>query len=169
MVLCFFFFPWMCSGGRRVYVFVFFRVLSLSLFPQLDQTLTRHTPSTHPAITLKKGEGSHALQKTPHATLPCAMTRQDKVASSPSTYKYGEAEKKGGGRKKRGKEKRKKRKERETGGESKRKGREEHKHKDRGLRENKREIFENQEDVVGGEKVLRERERLFENQRELKT
>jgi hypothetical protein len=27
------------------------------------------------------------------------------------------------------------------------------------LRENKREIFENQEDVVGGEKVLRERER----------
>jgi hypothetical protein len=37
------------------------------------------------------------------------------------------------------------------------------------LRENKGEIFENQEDVVGGEKVLRERERLFENQRELKT
>jgi len=34
------------------------------------------------------------------------MTRQDKVASYPSAYKYGEAEKKGGGRKK----KRKKRK-----------------------------------------------------------
>ena len=97
--------------GKKSLCFCFFsRSLSLSLFPQLDQTLTRHTPSTHPAITLKKGEGSHALQKTPHATLPCAMTRQDKVASSPSTYKYGEAEKKGGGRKKRGKEKRKKKK-----------------------------------------------------------
>jgi hypothetical protein len=73
--------------------------------------LTRHTPSTHPAITLKKGEGSHALQKTPHATLPYAMTRQDKVASSPSAYKYGEAEKKKG-RKKKGGERKKKRKKR---------------------------------------------------------
>jgi len=98
-----------CAAGEEEFMFLFFPAFSLSLFPQLDQTLTRHTPSTHPAITLKKGEGSHALQKTPHATLPCAMTRQDKVASSPSAYKYGEAEKKGGGRKKGGKEKKKER------------------------------------------------------------
>jgi hypothetical protein len=39
------------------------------------------------------------------------MTRQDKVASSPSAYKYGEAEKKKG-RKKKGGERKKKRKKR---------------------------------------------------------
>jgi len=90
-----------CAAEEEEFMFLFFPAfsLSLSLFPQLDQTLTRHTPSTHPAITLKKGEGSHALQKTPHATLPYAMTRQDKVASSPSAYKYGEAEKRGGKKK----------------------------------------------------------------------
>jgi len=44
---------------------------------------------------LKKREGSHTLQRTPHATLPCAMTGQDRVNPSTPAYKYGEN--KGGG------------------------------------------------------------------------
>jgi hypothetical protein len=40
---------------------------------------------------LKKGEGSHTLQRTPHATLPCAMTGQDRVTPSTPAYTYGEA------------------------------------------------------------------------------
>jgi len=51
-----------CAAGEKEFIFLFFPVFSLSLslpptWPNVDKTY----PSTHPAITLKKGEGSHAL------------------------------------------------------------------------------------------------------------
>ena len=59
-----------------------------SLCPHLPKN-TRQNPYPHsPAIMMKKGEGTPygaaagvAVQKPPHATLPCTLTRQGRVAS----------------------------------------------------------------------------------------
>jgi len=95
----------MQQGKKKVFSrfeFVFFTVLTFFLFPQLDKTLTSRTSSTRPVITLKKGEGSPALQRMPHATLPCTMMGQDRVAPLLLLINIRKQ------RKKRGEEKRKK-------------------------------------------------------------
>jgi hypothetical protein len=55
---------------------------------------------------LKKRKGSHALQRMPHATLPCTMMRKDRVALSPPFCKC-----RGREQKKRGYQSEKKKKE----------------------------------------------------------
>jgi len=55
--------------------------ISLALSPPTLPNTDKSYPSTRPTITLKKRKGSHALQRMPHATLPCAMTRKDRVPS----------------------------------------------------------------------------------------
>jgi hypothetical protein len=62
--------------------------ISLSLCPHLPKN-KRHNPYPYsPAIMMKKGEGMSypaatgvVVQKPPHATLPCTLTRQGRVAS----------------------------------------------------------------------------------------
>ena len=62
--------------------------------PWLDQTVTSHTPPHALQSHWKTKRGNHALQRTPHATLPCAMTRKGRVALYPPPYKYGGREQK---------------------------------------------------------------------------
>jgi hypothetical protein len=91
----------MQQGKKKVFSrfeFVFFTVLTFFLFPQLDKTLTSRTSSTRPVITLKKGEGSPALQRMPHATLRCTMMGQDRVAPLLLLINIGKQRKKKGGR-----------------------------------------------------------------------
>jgi hypothetical protein len=95
----------MQQGKKKVFSrfeFVFFTVLTFFVFLELDKTLTSRTSSTRPVITLKKGEGSPALQRMPHATLPCTMMGQDRVAPLLLLINIRKQ------RKKRGEEKRKK-------------------------------------------------------------
>ena len=95
----FFFFPWMCSRGRR-FLNLFFHALSLSLFPQLDQTLTSNIP---PPYALQ----SHwREERKPHATLPYAMTGQDRVTPLPLLINMGRYRRIGGSGKKKGEKER---------------------------------------------------------------
>ena len=85
----FFFFPWMCSRGRR-FLNLFFHALSLSLSsPNLTKhrqaILPLHTPCNH----AEERRGSLALQRTSHATLPYAMTGQDRVTPLPLLINMG--------------------------------------------------------------------------------
>jgi hypothetical protein len=94
-------FPLDVQQGKKVFEFVFSRALSLSLFPQLDQTLTSNTPLRTPCNHAEERRGSLALQRTSHATLPYAMTGQDRVTPLPLLINMGRYRRTGGlGRKK---------------------------------------------------------------------
>ena len=88
-------FPLDVQQGKKVFEFVFSRALSLSLFPQLDQTPTSNTPPPH-ALQSRWRE-----ERKPHATLPYAMTGQDRVTPLPLLINMGRYRRTGGlGRKK---------------------------------------------------------------------
>ena len=99
-------FPLDVQQGKKVFEFVFSRALSLSLFPQLDQTLTSNTPLRTPCNHAEERRGSLALQRTSHATLPYAMTGQDRVTPLPLLINMGRYRRTGGSGKKKGEKER---------------------------------------------------------------
>ena len=76
------------TGEEEAIMFPCNATISISLCLHLPKN-TRHNPYPHsPAIMMKKREGMPhlaaagvAVQKPPHATLPCTLTRQGRVAS----------------------------------------------------------------------------------------
>ena len=92
-----------CAAGEEGFWICFFTrslSLSLSLFPQLDQTLTSNTSPPHALQSRWREERKPCLQRTPHATLPYAMTGQDRVTPLPLLINMGRYRRIGGSGKK---------------------------------------------------------------------
>ena len=169
MVLCFFFFPWMCSGGRRVYVFVFFRVLSLSLS---SPNLTKRWQDIPPPHTLqsrwRKERGAMPCRRLPMPPYPAPW--QDRTRWPPLLLLINTGrQKKKGEEEKRGGKKKEKKEKKERQGEKVREKEERNINTKTGDWERTKGRFFKIKRTLWGERRFWERERLFENQRELKT